>query len=127
MVTDAGVDTWSICWYLGPDSAAERAAKALMSVPAPRGRLLPESVAGHRVGLFGSERMLYAEGHPAEGRLAKPVDLPPSFEQVVSGLQDRGILPPSKSLLHLVGPAGLRPGTGGRGLAVSVVLTPPSI
>ncbi len=86
-----------------------------MSIPAPRGRLLPERVAGHRVGLFGAERMLYAEGHPAEGRLAKPGDLPPSFEQVVAGLQDRGILPPSRSLLSLAGPGGLRPGIGGSG------------
>src|SRR5438045_9432402 len=95
MIQAAGVDTWSICWYLRDQSPAWRAMESLATERGARSRLLPESVAGHRVGWFPGTGLLFAEGHPERGGLAPASALPAAAESVRSGLADRGILPPS--------------------------------
>ena len=95
MVEAAGVDTWSVCWYLGVDSPAQKAMEALASDPAKRSFLLPEAVHGHRVGWFPGTRLLFAEGHPGgEDGLCAGHKLPDALQRVSEGLRDRGILPP---------------------------------
>jgi hypothetical protein len=98
VVKAAGIDTWSVCWYLEPDSSATRAMQMLATDPGPRSRLLPEKVAGHRVGWFPGSRLLFAEGHPVEGGLAPGHQLPEALGRISEGLRDRGILPPSFNL-----------------------------
>lgn len=81
VVAAAGIDTWSPSWYLDPESTAGRRFAELATVRSAAGSsLLPEPIAGHRVGWFGGQGLVFAEGHPAalhgaEG-LACPDDLP---------------------------------------------------
>lgn len=117
MVAAAGVDTWSVCWYLRDQSAPARAMEALATERAARSRLLPEAVEGHRVGWFPGTGLLFAEGHPKQGGLAQADGLIESFNRLQAGLQDRGVLPPVLKWRSLAGPAGLRKVTGGRGFA----------
>lgn len=94
----AGVDTWSLCWYVEPKSIAYDALEALAIQPAARGRLVPEDVAGHRVGWFPSAGLCFAEGHPSPDGLAPADVLPEAFSRVVSGMADLGIhVTPSQS------------------------------
>lgn len=115
MIRSAGVDTWSVCWYLRDDSAPCRAMEALATERAARSRLLPEAVAGHRVGWFPGSRMLFAEGHPSEDGLCRADALPGALERLSEGLSDRGVLPPEFPVRPIVGPAGVRLQTGGVG------------
>jgi hypothetical protein len=48
--------------------------------------MLPESVAGHRVGVVPGHRMLWMEGHPAVEGLARPRDLVAAQERVLAAL-----------------------------------------
>jgi hypothetical protein len=94
-VEQAGIDTWSVAWRIAEDSPAARAMTALASVTVRRGRALPDSVAGHRVGWFPGHRLLFAEGHPGEdGRLGSPAELAAVVERVTRGLADCGIQAP---------------------------------
>lgn len=119
VIAAAGVDTWSVCWYLRDQSAGWRAMEALATVPGPRSRLIEEPIAGHRVGWFPGQGLLFAEGHPTEGRLTASQDLPAAFERVVEGLSDRGILAPSYRLAPRWKPRGTKqeplPVVGGTG------------
>ena len=88
----AGVDTWSVAWYVEPDDVAYDALEAMATVPAGRGaRLLPDEVEGHRVGWFPAAGLAFAEGHPRPGGLAGAGDLVPAFERLDRALRDRGI------------------------------------
>ena len=102
----AGIDTWSVCWYLEPETPATRAMKQLATTPAPRSMLIEESIAGHRVGWFPGTRLLFAEGHPGgEGQLCHGDRLPAALSALTDGLIDRGVLPPGYPLRprHLPG------------------------
>ena len=88
----AGVDTWSLCWYLAEDSEALRAAEALATIPAARSRMFDDQVDDHSVLWFPGSRMLAVEGHPGgEERLAPVTDLDAAAERLVGGLQDLGV------------------------------------
>jgi hypothetical protein len=95
----AGVDTWSVCWYLRDQSEPWKAMEALAVAPAARSRLLEEPVAGHRVGWFPGTGLLFAEGHPSEDGLCPADGLPEALSRVVDGLRDVGIEPPMNSCL----------------------------
>ncbi len=114
MITAAGVDTWSVCWYLGLDSSAQRAMESLATQPAKRSKLIEEKVLGHRVGWFPGSRLLFAEGHPNTQGLCKVDVLPAVLDALTEELADRGILPPVNKLSTRHGPSGPRPefGTG---------------
>lgn len=90
-VQRAGVDTWSPCWYVTPESHAGRALTEQAVIRAARGALLPEPVAGHRIGWNPGAGMLYAEGHPSDGGLACPDDLPAIFESLVCEMREAGV------------------------------------
>lgn len=105
MVDKAGVDTWSLAWYLPPSGPCVRAMEALATVPGPRSRLLEESVEDHRVGWFPGSRLLFVEGRPGGDGLARPGDLPAVAQRVRDGLVDRGVVPPRWPLAPLVKPA----------------------
>lgn len=111
-VKAAGVDTWSLCWYVEPGGAAYRAMEALATEPAPRGKLIPEAIAGHRVGWFPGHRLLFAEGHPLEGGLAAAGELLRAADAVAEGLRDVGVEPPSR---RAIGRRDARPGPLGDG------------
>lgn len=114
----AGVDTWSVCWYLRAGSAPAKAMQHLATVPAPRSRLVEEEVSGHRVGWFPGSGLLYAEGSPAQEELARVEDLPDHFERLTDELADRGILPPAHRVAPMVNAAGdTLPVIGGTGFA----------
>lgn len=91
MIKDAGIDTWSPCWYVTDDGPACRAMQALATRPAKRGMLVDEEVDGHRVGWFPDSRLVYAEGHPEPGGLAKSHDLPAALSRLEEAMEDRGI------------------------------------
>lgn len=112
MLAAAGVDTWSVCWYLGVDSPAQRAMEALATEPAPRSRLIKDKIAGHRVGWFPGSRLLYAEGHPNAQGLCKADALPAAFDALNEDLADLGVLPPACDLRPYHGPDGVRPSKG---------------
>jgi len=64
-VTEAGVDTWSPSYYVDPDGACARWFHERATMPSARGSmLLPEKIAGHRVGIFPALGLVFAEGHP---------------------------------------------------------------
>lgn len=87
----AGVDTWSPCWYVDPDSTAASVLSEMATIGAARGRLLPEPVAGHRVGYFGATGMIYAEGHPEPDGLANPGRLPAALDRLELALLSEGV------------------------------------
>lgn len=93
MEVTAGIDTWSVGWYLRPDSSAELATKALATDRVKRFDALPDQVDGHRVYFDPGNRFLFAEGHPSEDGLA-PVDaevLEAAQEAIADGLEAIGI------------------------------------
>lgn len=115
---EAGIDTWSLGWYLGEDSAPARAMKSLATQPVSRGRVIPDEIAGHRVGWFPGSRLLFAEGHPLEDGLAGSSDLPGAAERLSGALNDFGILPPTYRLAPLENGRGdVLPVIGGTGFA----------
>jgi hypothetical protein len=96
---EAGIDTWSLGWYLPEDGPGCRAMKSLATQPvAQGGRVIPEAIAGHRVGWFPKARLLFAEGHPASENLAGAADLPGAAERLSADLQDYGVLLPQHRL-----------------------------
>jgi len=115
MIASAGVDTWSVAWYLEPDSKPARAMEALATERAARSRLMPEAVAGHRIGWFPGQQLLFAEGHPRDGELAASTDLPDAFGELTEQLSDRGILPPEEDARHLM-PSRPKGGVGFAGI-----------
>lgn len=87
----AGVDTWSPCWYAEPGSALDRAISSLATEQARRARLLPDPVAGHRVGWFPEPRLVFVEGRAGKGRLLAASELPQALARLRAGLADLGI------------------------------------
>jgi hypothetical protein len=93
MLLSAGIDTWSVGWYLRSDSEAEKAIDTLATGRAKRFSVLPEAVLDHKVLWDRSHRFLVAEGHPDPDGLA-PVDadgLLAVQEALADGLRDRGV------------------------------------
>jgi hypothetical protein len=73
--------------------------KALATEHGPRSRLLPEKVAGHRVGWFPGSHLVFAEGHPVDdGGLARPDQLPGAAARIFEELHDRGVRLPAHRL-----------------------------
>lgn len=95
-VRGAGVDTWSPCWYAEPGSPLARSLRALASQSSHRAWLLPEPVAGHRIGWFPDSGLVFAEGPPAAQELAPAAGLPAALERLEGDLGDLGI--PAASL-----------------------------
>jgi hypothetical protein len=132
----AGVDTWSVAWYVGSDSVGSHAMERLATVPAPRSRLLPDPVGGYRVGWFPGVGMVFAEGHPGGDSLCSPGRLPEALERLRGSLEEVGVWMPFGRSRPGWGPgatpvadgfAGIRRldltvdlefGSGGEGLAV---------
>ncbi len=99
-VAAAGVDTWSVAWYLREESSAVAAMEHLATDRAARSRLLPEKVAGHRVGWFPGSRLVFAEGRPGgEEGLCDPGDLPGVARLLAEGIRDRGVRLPQHDYL----------------------------
>src|SRR5215218_2318717 len=98
MATTAGIDTWSIGWYLREDSSADRALRSLASKKAGRADLVPDPIAGHRVLYDRGHRFLYAEGHPDPDGLcaADPDRLIAAKQRLESDLRDLGVDAPSQ-------------------------------
>ncbi len=104
VISAAGIDSWSPCWYVDRESTAAAMYDELASVPAARGMLMPEPIAGHRVGWNRSAGMLYAEGHPCgafspapdgEPWLVSPDDLSEAYAALVGALERRGLPVPA--------------------------------
>ena len=89
-VLDAGVDTWSPCWWLEPTSAAGRHLAEVCSLRSGGGGLYPEAIDGHRVGYYGSG-LLWAEGHPGGDTLGRPADLLAVLDRLELALLDAGL------------------------------------
>lgn len=96
MTATAGIDTWSPCWYVDPDSMAAGIMNELATTPSGRGSLLPDAVLGHRVGWHRLSGMLYAEGHPGgDGALLVPDELPAALGDLEQALIAHGVpVPP---------------------------------
>ena len=109
-VAAAGVDTWSVAWYLREGSSAVGAMEHLATDRAARARLLPESVAGHRVGWFPGSRMVFAEGRPGgDLGLSDPGDLPGVLKVLRDSIRDRGVALPEYDYRPAYGPGSQRP------------------
>lgn len=106
MIEAAGIDTWSVCWYLADGSPSQRAMEELATERAVRSSLLPEMVEGHRVGWFAGSRMVFAEGHPDAEGLAAPPALPAVLQRLETALADRGVKVPAHRLTRPIGQAG---------------------
>lgn len=113
--TEAGIDTWSVCWYLVDESPACRAMESLATIPAKRSRLIDTEIVGHKVGWFPGSRLLFAEGHPSTQGLCKARDLPGALHAVAEGLADLGVIPPAYALFPEAGPHGPNAALGGSG------------
>jgi hypothetical protein len=109
----AGVDTWSVAWYVDSESAQRRALDALATEPSRRSKLLPESIRGHRVGLFPGVGLAFAEGHPDPERLCPPGQLPEALEQLTASLREVGIVLPRSPTRTPWPGRGRRPGFAG--------------
>jgi hypothetical protein len=96
VIAAAGVDTWSVCWYLRDGSSGVRAMESMATVKAARSDLIEDSIEGHRVGWFPGQRMVFAEGHPVQGSLAGAAELPGALARITTALADRGILVPDR-------------------------------
>lgn len=97
----AGVDTWSLAWYVEANSFAADALSKLATVPGPRSKLLPESIRDHRVGWFPGASLAFAEGHPNPGGLCRPCDLQDAFAQLQAAMADHGLIfTPSRAKLR---------------------------
>jgi hypothetical protein len=77
--------------------------------------LLPQAVAGYRVGWFPGVGQVFAEGHPAgRGDLADVAALPAALDALVGELANVGIrLPPGRALRAPLRGREPRPGFGG--------------
>lgn len=79
----AGVDTWSATWYLDPHSSAGRKMAALATIPSKQGAsLIPEKIAGYRVGWYLDHGLVFADGHPGGDRLGAPEGLPAALRDL---------------------------------------------
>lgn len=114
----AGVDTWSICWYLRPESRAAIAAERLATISSTRFRMFEDQVDGHKVLYEPGSRLLAVEGHPGGEALLAPVgELPAAVERLATGLKDLGVSVPPYRYRTLESPRGVRRGTGNSGFA----------
>ena len=109
-VLAAGLDTISPCWYAEPGSPLARAMAALATEPTRLASLLPEPVAGFRVGWFEQPGLVFAEGRPGGEALCAAHDLPAALTSLLSALDDLGI------------PVGAVPGAGLRRLDIAADL-----
>lgn len=90
-VEAAGVDTWSPCWYAEPGSALARAVQALATQRSRFACLLPEAIAGYRVGWFPESRLVFAEGRPSTGGLVGAADLQGAMRRLRRSMADLGL------------------------------------
>ncbi len=111
----AGVDTWSVCWYLTPGSRAARTIASMAGPGVAGSQLLREPILDHRIGWFPDPGLLYAEGHPAPGGLARSEQLPAVLEQLRGELHDRGVQVPDWEQPLVMRPNGTRHPTEGFG------------
>lgn len=90
-VAAAGVDTWSPCWYARPGGPLARVLGRLAIEPAARAMLLPDSLAGHRVGWFPEPGLVFAEGRPGGETLLGPAALAAAYGRLADELGDFGV------------------------------------
>lgn len=105
-IAQAGIDTWSPCWYVDRGSLAAGMLDELATVPTSRGKLLPDAIAGHRIGWNPGAGMLFAEGHPGEG-LCAPDALPEALQTLQEAMVGAGVpVPPGVAFGDLYGGRG---------------------
>lgn len=88
---ETGIDTWRLVRYLDSDNELDHAC----SRTDDRG-LLPDLIAGHRVGVLPAYRMLWIEGHPVDEGLAAPATLKDAERRVLDAL-DNAYMPTGKN------------------------------
>lgn len=123
MQLQAGIDTWSVGWYLAPEGAADRALRSLATAKVKRFDALPHEVNEHRVLYDRTHRFLVAEGHPDPSGLAAvdPDALLAAQEAIADSLADLGVkVPRSPAPFDRSGSAGAA-GVRRLDLAVDVV------
>ena len=89
-VRATGIDTWSPCWYAEPGSPLARAMAALATHQAGRAWLLPDPVAGYRVGWFAEPGLVFAEGRPGWD-LTPASQVAAALQRLCAALADLGI------------------------------------
>ncbi|MBK5218883.1 MAG: hypothetical protein JJE35_03730 [Thermoleophilia bacterium] len=87
----AGVDTFSPCWYAEPGTPLARAMRALATRRTRLADLLPEPVAGYRVGWFAEPGLVFAEGRPGGGSLCAAAELAAAAARLDHALEDLGL------------------------------------
>lgn len=92
-VSEAGVDTWKPSWYVETGSPIARGLNELATVGSGRGRLLPDTVAGHRLGWLRGIGLVWAEGHPSgdDRTLGSADELAAMLEHIEREMADRGL------------------------------------
>lgn len=114
MAVNAGIDTWSVGWYIKPESVAEKQLLDLARAKVRRYNMLPEPVARHRVLFDRFNSLIMAEGHPDPDGLCPvaPDRLTEVQEAIADGLQEQGIEVPRRESpfdrARSVGFAGIR-------------------
>jgi len=90
-VASAGVDTWSPGWYV-ESKALDAALYSVATIDGPGGsRLVPDSIAGYRVGYFPGNSLFFAEGHPGGEELVPGAELAPALGVLEIALSDYGL------------------------------------
>ncbi|HJX33382.1 MAG TPA: hypothetical protein VJ257_04215, partial [Solirubrobacterales bacterium] len=86
-----GVDTFSPCWYAEPGAPLARAMQGLATRRTQLAWLVPEPVAGHRVGWFAEPGLVFAEGRPGGDGLCPAAELPVALRRLQRSLEDLGV------------------------------------
>jgi hypothetical protein len=91
-VVDCGVDTWKPIWYVEPDGREARwFTEHRRANLGEGGFVLADKIAEHRVGFDPVHSLVWAEGHPAPGALAKASQLRPAYEHLRTELDVNGV------------------------------------
>jgi hypothetical protein len=90
-VSGAGIDTWSPCWYAEPGSPLVAAMQGLATRRSGLAAMLPEPLAGHRVGWFADHGLVFAEGRPGGEFLCSADQTSVALELVEASMEDVGI------------------------------------
>ena len=129
-VLATGVDTLSLCWYADPGSPLSRSMQGLAIQQARCAYLVPEPVAGYRVGWFPEHGLVFAEGRPGgEGLVAAPalVDARARLEVALGDLGIPVASVPSAGLRRLDVAADIWTDSSAEGLALFECLAAASL
>lgn len=94
-----GVDTWKPTWYVDPAGREARWFKENPDVLSVNGSWqMPAQIEEHTIGFDHRRNLIWAEGHPEPGRLAKAHELVPAYNRLREAMAAAGVpIPPGRT------------------------------